>query len=71
MKAFFLFATLFLFASCAESEKDRITHLVNEWQGKEILFPVQSVFTVQGRDTVDFFHVGADYIIMRKVHRFG
>ena len=38
--------------SCKESEKERISRLVSEWDGKEIVFPSAPVFTVQGRDTV-------------------
>ena len=40
--------------SCAESEKERLNRLVKEWEGKEILFPTNSTFTIQGKDTVDF-----------------
>lgn len=45
---------LFLLCSCQDSEKDRIARLVKEWEGKEILFPTYSIFTIQGNDTVDF-----------------
>lgn len=45
---------VFCFLSCQESEKERITRLVKEWNGKEIKFPNNIVFTIQGRDTVDF-----------------
>ena len=45
----FLAGVLF---SCQESEKERISRLVKEWDGKEIVFPDRPVFTIQGRDTV-------------------
>lgn len=32
--------------SCQESDKQRFTRLVEEWDGKEITFPSQTVFTV-------------------------
>ena len=41
-----------LFSSCKESEKDKIARLVEEWEGKEILFPAHSFFTIQGKDFV-------------------
>ena len=71
MKAFCLFAAIILFVSCAKSEKDRIAHLVNEWQGREILFPEQSVFTIQGEDTVDFSHADAEYKVLTYVDSVG
>ena len=46
-----LFLSVALF-SCQESEKERVSRLVKEWDGKEIVFPDRSVFTIQGRDTV-------------------
>ena len=46
-----LFLSMALF-SCQESEKGRVSRLVKEWDGKEIVFPERSVFTIQGRDTV-------------------
>ena len=38
---------------CTTSKKEAITKLVTEWQGKEIVLPDSSVFTIQGKDTVD------------------
>ena len=53
-----------LFSSCKESEKDKIARLVEEWEGKEILFPTHSIFTIQGKDTVDFSLADADYKVV-------
>jgi hypothetical protein len=33
-------------ASCKESEKDTALRLVKEWDGKQILFPQNQVFTI-------------------------
>ena len=41
--------------------------LVNEWNGKEIKFPTRSVFTIQGKDTVDFEFKDADYKVVPMV----
>ena len=60
-----------LFVSCQESEKERIARLVNEWEEKEILFPTHSVFTIQGKDTVEFNYLDADYKVITYVDSIG
>ncbi len=60
-----------LVSSCAESEKERLSRLVQEWEGKEILFPAHSTFTIQGKDTVDFVFGNADYKIVTYVDSVG
>lgn len=69
----FCFITILfsLFSSCKESEKDKIARLVTEWDGKEILFPSHSIFTIQGKDTVDFSFADADYKIVMYVDSVG
>ena len=59
------------FASCEESEKERLSRLVNEWEGKEILFPAHSIFTIQGKDTVDFEFNDAKYKIVSYIDSIG
>ena len=59
------------FASCSESEKERLGRLVKEWEGKEILFPAHSTFTIQGKDTVDFDFKDAEYKIVTYVDSIG
>jgi hypothetical protein len=39
---------------CKETDKERLTRLVAEWQGKEIRFPADPVFTRYVVDTVDY-----------------
>ncbi|MBQ8601855.1 MAG: hypothetical protein IJ413_04800 [Bacteroides sp.] len=46
-------------------------HLVKEWDGKEILFPDNSVFTIQGKDTVDFDYKDAEYKVVTYVYSIG
>ena len=58
-------------ASCAESDKERLSRLVSEWERKEILFPAHSTFTVQGKDTVDFEFKDADYKVVTYVDSAG
>ena len=57
--------------SCQESGKQRFTRLVEEWDGKEITFPSRSVFTVQGRDTVDYRWEASPYRIVTYVDSIG
>ena len=66
-----LLCVLALFSSCKESEKDKIARLVEEWEGKEILFPTRSFFTIQGKDTVNFSFVDADYKVVTYIDSVG
>lgn len=45
---------LFFLFSCGNQKKENIEILLQTWSGKEILFPANSIFTVKGKDTVDF-----------------
>ena len=45
---------LSLCTSCRESDQERVARLVQEWQGKEIVFPEGLVFTRFVKDTVDY-----------------
>ena len=56
----FLNILLFLF-SCQKTPQDHITQLVEEWQGKEVHFLENPVFTRQLGDTVDSRIPEAEY----------
>lgn len=60
-----------LFTACSESREEAVYRLVKEWTGKEIKFPERSVFTVQGKDTVDFAFHEADYKVLVYVDSVG
>ena len=60
-----------MLASCQESREEAMRRLVNEWNGKEIKFPSRSVFTIQGKDTVDFGFVDADYKVVTYIDSVG
>lgn len=45
---------LLLFLSCGNRRVENIETLLQTWSGKEVLFPEKVVFTVQGKDTVNF-----------------
>ena len=62
---------VWLLASCQESKEEAMFRLVNEWNGKEIIFPSHSTFTVQGKDTVDFSFADADYKVLTYIDSVG
>ena len=62
---------VWLLVSCSESREEAVYRLVKEWTGKEIKFPERSVFTVQGKDTVDFTYHDADYKVVVYVDSVG
>lgn len=63
--------TISLFASCADDRSASVADIVSQWEGREILFPENSVFTIQGRDTVDFQFQNAPYKILTYVDSVG
>jgi len=66
-----LIMCVWILASCQESREEVMFRLVNEWNGKEIKFPSRSVFTIQGKDTVDFEFGNADYKVVTYVDSVG
>lgn len=60
-----------MLASCQESKEKAVLRLVNEWNGKEIKFPAHSVFTIQGKDTVNFDFGNADYKVITYIDSVG
>ena len=71
MKYITLIMCVWLLASCQESKEEAMLRLVNEWNGKEIIFPSHSTFTVQGKDTVDFSFANADYKVLTYIDSVG
>lgn len=66
-----LFMFLCLFCACKETEKEKNTRLVKEWEGKALAFPSYSTFTIQGRDTVHFTFPHSEYKIVTYVDSLG
>ena len=71
MKKLYLILLLSYLCSCQESREEAMLRLVNEWNGKEIKFPSRSVFTIQGKDTVDFKFQDADYKVVTYIDSVG
>lgn len=63
-KGIALFVLLFVFFSCKETEKEELARLVTAWQGKEIEFPPEMVFTRYIKDTVDYQVPESDYKVL-------
>lgn len=55
MKSFIIifFSVLILF-SCEDSKRKQTLILLQEWEGKEVNFPLNPIFTIQGKDTIDY-----------------
>ena len=71
LKCFLGLCVCLFITSCSESEKERLSRLVKEWEGKKILFPAHSTFTIQGKDTVDFDFKNATYKIVTYIDSIG
>ena len=64
----YCFILLFVFCSCGDRRSRFIDSMVEEWIGKEVLFPANVTYTIcGGRDTLDLFQVKADYRIVSYV----
>lgn len=66
----FLFLSLFLL-SCKEIGNKNFPQLVKKWNGKEIFFPDNIVFTQYARDTISAFSYNSDYIVVTYVDSIG
>lgn len=71
LNAILLTLTCSLFFSCRDNKKEQITHLVNEWQGKQIVFPDNLIFTRYATDTVDYQLPQSDYKVLVYVDSIG
>ena len=48
-----IFSLMTFLISCKENNhKQEITQIIQEWQGKEIVFPEDPIFTQFGNDTI-------------------
>ena len=67
----FIILSFITLSSCKDNPKNGIARLVKEWDGKEVRFPERPVFTIQGKDTVDFSFRNAEYKVMSYVDSIG
>lgn len=54
---------MFMLLSCSQ-QKQTLPQLLEEWQGKRIVFPADPVFTRYGKDTVDFKITQSPYAVL-------
>lgn len=66
-----LLASLLIITACQDKKKEEAINSVKEWIGKEILFPKRSVFTIRGKDTIDFSLNESDYKIVSYIDTAG
>jgi Protein of unknown function (DUF1573). len=71
MKHYYLLLLIVFLSSCKENEKERITQLVTEWQGKEIILPKNPVFTQYVTDTIDYRIPQSDYKVLVYIDSIG
>lgn len=64
-------ASLLFFIACQDKEKEEAISAIKQWMGKEILFPKNSVFTIRGKDTIDFALNVSDYKIVSYIDTAG
>lgn len=67
---FLLCIFIFVISSCKETEKERITRLEKEWQGKTVVFPQKPVFTLFA-DTLDWQVPDSEYKVLAYVDSTG
>ena len=67
----YIIVLLILFSSCQSKTKNHVMQLVREWEGKEIQFPSNSVFTIQGKDTIKHSGDNCDYKIVTYIDSIG
>ncbi len=51
---YILIIFIFVFASCRDSNKDKVAMLVQKWQGREIIFPNDMIFSQYAQDTLTY-----------------
>lgn len=55
MNKIYMFLLLLLFVtSCKKDKGEQIARLIQSWESQEIVFPENSIFTIQGKDTINF-----------------
>lgn len=71
MRRYLLVGVAILCFTCCTNKKKEIARLVEDWEGKEILFPERTVFTIQGTDTVEYATQTASYKVLTYIDTAG
>ena len=67
----YILSLLFLLAACRENKKEQFARLVQEWQGKEIVFPQDMAFSRFVTEPVDYRIPDAKYKVLVYVDSVG
>src|SRR5690554_324480 len=62
---------LSVLSACQDKNKQEITQIIKEWQGKEIVFPENPIFTQFGNDTITYQIPESEYKIVLYVDSVG
>ena len=65
-----LFLFVLIFIGCKSGNRQNIENLWQEWEGKVIHFPQNSIFTIYGKDTM-VFNMNGNYKILLYVNSVG
>ncbi|MDR2406788.1 MAG: DUF1573 domain-containing protein [Bacteroidales bacterium] len=68
---FFLLLTLVCFVSCTQKNTRQNADIIKQWNGKQIIFPSNVVFTRYATDTVNYTIPESEYKILVYVDSFG
>lgn len=72
MKTVLLFLLVLIISSCKESEQDRITRLVSEWEGRIIRYPSNAELVSIGKDSIPMSNLrNTDYTIVSYIDSIG
>ena len=69
--SFLIITLLFVFSACQDNNKQEITQIIKEWQGKEIVFPENPTFTQFGQDTIPYQIPESEYKLLLYVDSVG
>lgn len=68
---FTLFILLFFLSACQESDKARISSLIKEWEGKEIIFPESICYTIYEKDTLGYSVPDSEFRVVSYIDSVG
>ena len=71
--SFLLMLLLFLslIFSCQDGKRSQIISLLQEWEGKEIIFPEKSIISIQYSDTLSQLLIDSEYKILTYIDSAG
>lgn len=65
-----IYLLVLLCMSCENKERARVTNLLRSWEHREVLFPENPIFTIYGKDTLDW-NIQDKYKILTYVDTMG